>query len=906
MASIKTGIELNDEFSQVIYSIINAVNMAVSSMENMQRTMSTSVDTSGLESVHDEVNSATIALDELMNQIHAANDAVISPQIDIPDMPVINTDQPSTITAPQIEQPSTVPTAVQPNAPPEAVTVPLEWDVQDIPVFTGTGVERYQQEVAAANEQLHQLIDTQNQIETSAQSSSILPDGALQDITQMSSRIHALSDQINQISTINMGDEASNQVEQLRGQLNQAIRAQEDLNDAMSSGDASQVIDAYNRLNSTVSTTERYIRDNTDEQGRFNDEIQAGTQQADQLTSMIMRAAGAYLSVQSIGKAMDISDELISTQARLSQMNDGLQSTDELVKMVYASAQDARGSFGDMASIVARFGNNVKDAFSSSEEVVQFANLIQKQMTIAGASTDEASNAMLQLSQALGSGVLRGDELNSIFEQAPNLIQSIADYLDVPIGQIRSMASEGQLTADTVKAAIFASADDINAKFDEMPMTWGQIWQSMQNTALMAFEPVLQRINEIGSSDAFQGFVGGSTQALAIVANQVLNIFDLVASVGQFISDNWSIIEPIVIGAAVALAIYTAALVAYNTVQATTHGLEVLHAASAMLAAGATIAQTAAQYGLNAALAACPITWIVLAIIALIAVIFAVCSAIARMTGVAQSGFGVITGSVMVVIAFFKQLFSAVGTIFSAIAAGAVALGHNMIAAFHNSIASIKSVFYSLLSTAMSVISKIASALSALPFVEFDASGLAGMASDYASKAQEANDSKMEYEDVGAAFQSKMADMTAFSGNWASDAFKSGAAWGDGVADKIANFDLSSVLGATDIPALDNFNMSNAVADGIGASGVPDTSGSTAGNTSKMADALSKSSEDLKYLRDIAEQETINRYTMASVHVDMSGMTNHIDNGMDIDGVVDGLTDAVDEAIENMTEGVHD
>ena len=906
MASIKTGIELNDEFSQVIYSIINAVNMAVSSMEDMQRTMSTSVDTSGLESVHDEVNSATIALDELMNQIHAANDAVISPQIDIPDMPVINTNQPSTITAPQIEQPSTVPTAVQPNAPPEAVTVPLEWDVQDIPVFTGTGVERYQQEVAAANEQLHQLIDTQNQIETSAQSSSILPDGALQDVTQMSSRIHALSDQINQISTINMGDEASNQVEQLRGQLNQAIRAQEDLNDAMSSGDASQVIDAYNRLNSTVSTTERYIRDNTDEQGRFNDEIQAGTQQADQLTSMIMRAAGAYLSVQSIGKAMDISDELISTQARLSQMNDGLQSTDELVKMVYASAQDARGSFGDMASIVARFGNNVKDAFSSSEEVVQFANLIQKQMTIAGASTDEASNAMLQLSQALGSGVLRGDELNSIFEQAPNLIQSIADYLDVPIGQIRSMASEGQLTADTVKAAIFASADDINAKFDEMPMTWGQIWQSMQNTALMAFEPVLQRINEVGSSDAFQGFVSGSTQALAIVANQVLNIFDLVASVGQFISDNWSIIEPIVIGAAVALAIYTAALVAYNTVQATTHGLEVLHAASAMLAAGATIAQTAAQYGLNAALAACPITWIVLAIIALIAVIFAICSAIARMTGVAQSGFGVITGSVMVVIAFFKQLFSAVGTIFSAIAAGAVALGHNMIAAFHNSIASIKSVFYSLLSTAMSVISKIASALSALPFVEFDASGLAGMASDYASKAQEANDSKMEYEDVGAAFQSKMADMTAFSGNWASDAFKSGAAWGDGVADKIANFDLSSVLGATDIPALDSFNMSNAIADGIGASGVPDTSGSTAGNTSKMADALSKSSEDLKYLRDIAEQETINRYTMASVHVDMSGMTNHIDNGMDIDGVVDGLTDAVDEAIENMTEGVHD
>lgn len=184
---------------------------------------------------------------------------------------------------------------------------------------------------------------------------------------------------------------------------------------------------------------------------------------ADKLHGIYQKVAavlGTFATAQMIGKALDASDELTATTARLNMMNNsfkeingGLETTDQLVQMVYASAQDARGSFSDMAAVVAKFGNNAREAFSSSTEVVDFANLVQKEMVIAGASTTEASNAMLQLSQALGSGVLRGDELNSIFEQAPNLIQNIADYLDVPIGQIREMASEGQLSADVVKKA---------------------------------------------------------------------------------------------------------------------------------------------------------------------------------------------------------------------------------------------------------------------------------------------------------------------------------------------------------------------------------------------------------------------------------------------------------------------
>ena len=917
MAGIKTGITLNDGFSDVIYSLINAVNLAVTQMESLQQTMSADINTSGIDGARDNVNDATMALDELVNKMHEASAASITPQVNAAAGVLVNTDP--NITAPQVETPSVAPTPVQANAPPEPVTVPLEWDVQDIPVFTGTGVERYQQEVAAANEQLRKLLTVQSDVEDAAASVSVLPDSAITDITNMSARIRTLSNQISEISQVNMGDEASNQIEQLRGQLNQAIRSQQSLNAAMAAGDASGIVESYNQLNSTISNTERYIRDNTDEQGRFNTEIQEGTQQADQLASMIRNAVGAYLSIQGAQKAMDISDELISTTARLNAMNESFNEingtaveTDSLVKQIYASAQNARGSFGDMAAVVAKFGNNARDAFANQDEVVAFANIVQKQMTVAGASTQEASNAMLQLSQALGSGVLRGDELNSIFEQAPNLIQSIADYLEVPIGQIRSMASEGQLSADVVKAAIFASADEVNAKFDEMPMTWQQVWQQMQNTALMAFQPVLNRINDLANSAAFQNFANSVISAMAIVANQVLNIFDLIGSVAQFVSDNWSIIEPLVLGTAAAFGVYAAYL-------AIVEGAEIAAAAASLaynllmsakigimaLVTGSTMAATAAQMGYNGALYACPIVWVMVAIIALIAVIYAVCSAIAKMTGVASSGFGVIVGCVYTVIAFFKNLFSAVGTIFTGIAAGAAALGNNIKAAFHNSIASVKATFYSLLSTAMSVISQIASALSALPFVEFDAAGLAGMASDYAAKAQAATDSKMEYQDIGAAFQAEMDGMAAFSDGWASNAFAAGAAKGDSIADSVANFDLASLLGATELPDASGFAMSDAIQDGINSSGLGDAAGTTAGNTGKIADSVSTSEEELKYLRELAEQETVNRYTLASVNVDMSGMTNNVNNGMDLDGVVNGLTDAVDEAIENMAEGVH-
>lgn len=906
MSSIQTGIELNDQFSGVLNNIISSVNLAVSAMYDMQQSMNADIDTSSLEEARNEINQATAAI-EAMNQAASQQTApnIAPPVVDGGNGQVINVDVNPVLPDPLVENPEPIRPEIQPNAPPdpEPVEIPVTWNTDGMDVFTGTGVERFQQEVQSANDMLNTLNTTQARISQTAQGMDILPDAAVQDMNTMQQRLSAIQQRIQQIENnpVNVGaDNANAELEQLRMQLNQAIQEQNSLNQAMQNMDVSAANDAYLRLSQTVGNTERYIRDNVDEQGRFNQEISAGTQQANELTNTIKRAVAAYVSIQTVGKALNISDELVQTTSRLNMMNDGVQTTAELVNMVYAAAQDARGSFSQMADVVARFGNNAKDAFSSSEEVVAFADLIQKQMTIAGASTQEAANAELQLSQALGSGVLRGDELNSIFEQAPNLIQNIADYLDVPIGKIREMAADGELSADVVKAAIFSAADDINSKFNEMPMTWGQMWQSMQNTALIAFQPVLQRLNDLANSEAFQTFIQGAIEAMATLANILLNVFDLAVSIGTFIGDNWSIIAPIVYGIVAALTAYiaiSAIVAAINGVMAIAEGVK---AAAQMMATGATFAETAAQQGLNAALMACPLTWIIMLILALIVVIFAVCNAIAKMTGIANSGFGVITGGVNVVIQFFKNLGLTVANIALGIGNAIAALASNMMTAFHNAICSVQSWFYNLLSTALSVIEGICSALNKLPFVEFDYSGISSAADDYAAKASEAAGNKEDYQSISDAFNEGFTTFDAFQDGWASDAFNAGAAWGDGIADKVSNFSLSDVFGQTDIPNVGDYT--SGFNDAIANSGVGDSIGNIDDNTGKIKDSLDVTEEDLKYLRDIAEQESINRFTTAEVTINQTN-NNNVSSDTDLDGFITALDDAMGEAIDEVTNG---
>ena len=880
MATIRTAIELQDNFSGILYGITNAVNMSLSVMEDLNRAMNEPVDTTSIQAARDEINQATIAAQEW-------------------EAAMQNVDAPQTST----------PTTPQPSAP---QPVPVQWQSDSMDVFTTSGVERFQQEIQSANNMLNTLNTTQERIAATAAGTDMFPASAVADMNSMQSRLQAIQQRIQQIESnpMNLGtDTANSELEQLRSQLNQAVQDQEDLNRAMERMDISAANEAYLRLSSTVSNTERYIRDNTDEQGRFNRAIDEGTQGASDLMNMIKGAVAAYASVQTIGKVMDLSDQLTSTTARLNLMNDGLQTTQDLQNMIYLSAERSRGAYQATADAVSKLGLMAGDAFSSSEEIIAFTEQLNKQFTIAGTEAAGIEAAMLQLTQAMGSGVLRGEEYNSILEQAPNIIQAIADYMEVPKGQLKDMAAEGQITAEIVKNAMFAAADETNAKFEAMPKTFSQIWTSFQNTALMAFQPVLQRLNDVANSEAFQTFINGAIEALSVVAGIVVEIFNLITSVGTVLADNWSWLSPIIYGVIGALAVYYGWLGLVKMAEllgaAATGALTLAKMLAVPIYAaltGATMANTAAQWGLNSAMYACPIVWIIVLIIALIALFYAAVAAVNKFAGTSVSATGIIAGAFMVVAAFIGNLFVALinflidifVVLWNFIAAFANFFGN----VFNDPVGAIARLFFDLVDTVLSLLQALASAIDTI-----FGSNLAGAVQGWRDSLGGWVDSTFgQGEEIMAKLNAEDLHLGRFEYGEAWDA---GYSFGEGIDQSIANFDPSSLFDTNVPSASDYADLSGYGADLGGLGGIGSGVDDIAGNTGAIADSMDITEEDLKYLRDIAEQEAVNRFTTAEISVDMSGMQNNISNGMDLDGVISGLTEGVNEAIDSMAEGVH-
>lgn len=908
MATIRTAIELQDNFTGVLYQVINSVNLGLSAMEDLHQTMNSPVDTASIEAARDSINQATLAV----QQLDAAMQGLETPASETPtaptnSAPVVLPVQPD-VPDPLVDQPAPVDLPVEPEQP-EPVQVPVHWQSDNMEVFTSTGVERFEQEVQSANNMLNTLNQTQSRIAAQAAQTDLFPDNAIADMNNMQNRLQAIQQRIQTIESnpLNMGSDTANaELEQLRGQLDQAVQEQEALNRAVENMDVEAANQAYLRLSQTVGNTERYIRDNVDEQGRFNREIEEGTNEANSLMQTIKGAVAAYATIQTLSTALNLSDQLTSTTARLNLMNDGLQTTQDLQNMIYLSAERARGSYQATADAVSKLGLMAGDAFGSSEEIIVFMEQVNKQFTIAGTEAAGIDAAMLQLTQAMGSGVLRGEEYNSILEQAPNIIQAIADYMEVPKGQLKDMAAEGQITADIVKAAMFAAADDTNAKFESMPKTFSQIWTSFQNTALMAFQPVLQRMNEIANSEAFQQFVNNAIEGLSMVAGVALEIFDLLVGVAGAVADNWSWLSPIIYGVAAALAVYYGWQLAVNAINAITKGIHIamavaqmIHAAATGALTAATAAEIAAQNGLNAALYACPIVWIIVLIIALIALFYAAVAAVNKFAGTSVSATGIICGAFMVALAFIGNIFVALWNlvvdvfvlIYNLVATVANFIGN----VFTDPIGAVCRLFFDLADTVLGILQALASAIDAI------------FGSNLAGSVQGWRDSLGGWvDDTFGKGDEVMAKMNA--DDMKLGRFEYGAAWdagysfGEGIDESIANFDPSSLFD-TNVPGADDYANLSDYGSGIGGigSGVDDI----AGNTGKIADGMEITEEDLKYLRDIAEQEAVNRFTTAEITIEQ---TNHntVSGKMDLDGIVSGLTDAANEAVDRIAEGVHE
>lgn len=651
---------------------------------------------------------------------------------------------------------------------------------------------------------------------------------------------------------------------------------------------------------------EENIRNANNEQQKFNNSIRGGNNSANGLLSTIKKIAVAAGGIAGINKVLNISDELASTKARLNLLVDDGGSVDVLEQKIMASAQRSRSAYFDTASAVAKLGLNAGNAFNGDmDQVIAFMEQVNKQFVIGGATAQEQSNAMIQLTQAMAAGALRGEELNSILDGAPGIARAIEKYMGIAEGSIKTVAQEGKVTAEVVKNAMFAMADETNAKFDSMPKTWAQIWVDMKNQALSIFAPILTKINQLGNSAKFQKVTTGLINGLAAVANVASSALDILIAIASVFVDNWGIIQPLVLGIAAAMLLYNGYLIANNAITAISNaqkGLAAVQAYKAAVAnttlaatekaeAMAKASATAAQYGFNAALLACPLTWILLIIIAVIAAIYMIVAAINKLTGSTISATGIICGAVAVAGAFvlncaigvLNAIIQALWTIFVAPFLGIVEWILNVCNGGFNSFGdAVANLIGQIIGWFLNLGKVVTTIIDAIFGTDWT-SGLESLQSAVTSWGKNENAITLDKNAPTIDYRAT------YSGAW-----DAGYDFGQGIDDKIGG-----MFDASGLDSMGAFDLSNTL------DGIYGNTGDTAANTAATADALDIAEEDLAYLRDIAEREAINRFTTAEIKVEQHN-ENHISKDADLDGIMDAWANDFAEKLEVSEEGVHE
>ena len=881
-------------------SIMNAMNMTISSMRDMQSTMGTDMDTSSLDAATQAANQAQAAMEALNQSMHTGG-----------------------------QSPGTGGSEPTPTPSTDPVQVPVEWVTNDLDVFSNSGIDRFEQEVTATNQMLTTLSDRQNQIAQNAAGTDIFSDSAMQDINSMGQRIQAVQQRIQQIENnpVNLGTDTANaELEELRSQLNQAQAA---MDDGFDTGSIVAAENAMQQMESQMEEVQNRIQkagkgidDNVNKQENFTRTVQESNSAFSSLSKTIM---GLAIVQNVIGM---VQNQVGSALERM----DILNNYPKVMSNLGISADDANASIQVLSEKLKGIPTTLQDAASSVQRFTSANNNIQRSTMMflalnnailaGGADTMTQKSALEQLSQSYAKGKPDMMEWRSAMTAMPAQLNQVAEamgYISADaLGE--SLRTGNESMDEFMNTLIQLNETGINGfpSFEEQARnaTGGFITsiQNMKSAVTRGITSIVDSINQ-GLNEAGFGSIQEQIVSFGVTIESVLGrigmvvgnmivmiapFVDMIVMIATCIIDNWSVIEPIILGIVAALALHAAALAVTNTLMGISATISAAKAAADALAAGATFLWTVQQYGLNAALMACPLTWIILLIIAVIAAIFAVCNAIAKMTGVANSGFGVITGGINVVIQFFKNLGLSVANIALGIGNAIAALASNMMTAFHNAICNVQSWFYNLLSTALTVIEGICVALNKLPFVEFDYSGISSAADDYASKAAEAAGNKEDYKSIGDAFNTGMSTFDTFQSGWASEAFSAGASWGDGVADKVSGmFSMDNIDpdGGVDTSMLSNDFANNAAQTAA-------NTADTANSAGRIADSVDVSNENLKWMRDIAETEAINRFTTAEIVVNQNN-NNNISSDMDIDGMVDHLSAGLLEAMEMAAEGVH-
>lgn len=686
-------------------------------------------------------------------------------------------------------------------------------------------------------------------------------------------------------SSIMLMDGMSRPLSNIVGAINTTTAALQGVNNTNVNIDTSRlssasqmIIDAGAELTRVEQEIQKRINNNTNEQNKFNRSLERGVRESNSLLSKIGGIAAAYMGLQTIKSTVNLSDSLTQTTARLDLMNDGNQTTSELQSMIFQSAQRSRGDSLVTMDSISKMGLMAGDAFSSNTELVSFMELINKQFKISGTNAEGISAAMLQLTQAMGAGALRGEELNSILEQAPLIVRNIANYMGVPVGQIKDLASQGKVTSEVVKNAMLNATDTINSQFKSISLTFSDTITRVKNQVIQGFIPISNQISQMLNSERFKNF----TNSVIVSIGQVISVaqkgLTILTGLGGIIYDNWAIISPILKTTTALMGVYMVAA-GINTLATKAMGLAQLGSALAMtvynMATGKAISlthqQTLAQWGLNAAILANPI---VLVAGAVVSALYLGVAAFNHFAGTSVSATGIIVGA-----------FYAVGAVI-----------HNVVGAIYNATLQMGSSIYNYMAGIVEFIGNVfthpITAISNL-FLDFtnfiiDQLKVIGKITDTI---------------LGTDVSNTLGEIQSSFNNFVLDKVGENSF-------KVERKDFSGMMIEHKDPwqaaqngynAWDNFNFKQE-----GQEVVEKLLGQIATNTKANADGLNLANEEIKYMRDLAEMEVINRFTTAEIKVEVGGITNQVNNTMDVESLYSNISDKLRETVSVVAEGVYD
>lgn len=596
-------------------------------------------------------------------------------------------------------------------------------------------------------------------------------------------------------------------------------------------------------------------------QQRFNRSVQESKSGAGELLSSVKRiGAGllaAYATAHGLSAAIQASDTFISTQARLNLIVDEGQTVDQLQNDIFAAANRARGDFVTMASSISKLGLLAGDAFKNNNEIVSFAELMQKSFKISGSSIDEQIAGMYQLTQAMAAGKLQGDEFRSIMENAPMLADAIAKFTGKTKGDLKEMSADGTITADIIKGALFTAADDINKKFETLPKTFGDVWQQFKNEAFRAFEPVFKKLNGWLNSAQGTAFMQSMTGALYAAAQAADLLLSALIWIANTVQSNWGIIEPILIAIGSALAFWALKQIPLLIARLWLMVSPILAAAGAWTLANLPILLIGAAIGF------------------LIYALYRWGDVVSEVLGFVGGIFGVLFGFLYNSFALFANTVLSVAEFF--------------VNVWRDPVFATKKLFYDLVINALKWMENLADGIeriiNKIPGLKVSITeGLGNLLKNL----EDARDSLKSEEDVVNLMRFEQKDY----GEAFSLGQKMGRAAGRFAADGVQKA-FNAIGGAFNIPDLNS-----------GTFGMPKLGNiDKVGEVGKIKDTVDISSEDLKMMRELAEMKNIQNFVTLTPTV--SVQTGPIQNGYDVDTIIARIETTLTEQIASSAKGVY-